>query len=534
MNLPQGTDQLLGALNAVINPAAVDVAVGQLFSYYVMDVRFEKIQLSPAARLITLFDLDDADAFHSCMDEQGAKSHKDLLQSVLMTKGGFKTTYRFKKTDDSWIFIEEKGMVMFDEQGEPSGFICSISDITVQEKLKSDFQSAMGMAKFPLENPLPVFRVDKTSKLLFANKSSVETLQSLGLAAGIITDKQFNKTLQKSIAHGSNERIIQKVGSDKTYSLLLVPQQESYVNVYCSDISESLKLQDVLQDRLSELNTILDSTDELVMLINENLEIIVSNKTFKQSIANALAMDFVPGTSLSMLDRFDFYKTLKSDIETCFAEGAVSLKDFAIRRYQSQIEYFEIKINPIRRRGTNFISGVCIRIKDITTQKSNFEILDSQKSLYESILDNIPAEIGIFNKDHRYQYVNPAGITDKNLRQWIIGKNDYDYCAFRNIDNRIADERNLLFKKVLDSGKEQDLETYHINKDGSIKHVLRRFYPFTENGELKMMIGYGIDITEIKKAQQNVKINEARYKVLSICGNYRCGNLHRVIFCNSI
>lgn len=514
MNLTQGTDQMVGALNSVINPATFDVAVGQLFSYYLMDARFEKIQMSPAARLITLFELEDADAFHSCMDEQGAKSHKDVLQSVLMTKGGFKTTYRYKKPDNSWISIEEKGMVTFDEKGQPSGFICSISDITVQEKLKSDFQSALGMAKFPLENPLPVFRVDKTSKLLFANKSSIESLQSLGLSSGIITDKNFNKVLSEAIGNGSNERIVHKVGTDKVYSMFLVPQQGRYVNVYCSDISESLKLQEILQDRLSELNTILDSTDELIILISENLDIISANKTFKQSIATALSMDFVPGSNLSMLGRFDFFETLKSDIATCFAEGAVSVKDFAIRRNQSQIEYFEIKLNPIRRRGTNFISGVCLRIKDITIQKSNFEILNSQKSLYESILDNIPAEIGIFNKDHQYQYVNPAGIRDKNLRQWIIGKNDYDYCAFRNIDNRIADERSFLFKKVIETGKEQDLETYHTNKDGSTKHVLRRFYPFTENGELKMMIGYGIDITAIKKAQQNIKINEARYRAL--------------------
>jgi len=514
MGLTHEYDGLLGSKSLISGAFSLDKVSSKLFCYYVMDLRFEKIQMSAAARQLTGFESEDAAKFHQCLDETGAKAHKDLMQSVLLTKGGFKTTYQYKKPDGTSITIEEKGMVEVDDLNEPTCFICSISDITSQEKLKNDFQSALAMAKFPLENPLPVFRIDKSAKLLFANKSSVEMLQSLGLSAGIINDREFIKMLNDTVSNGTSNRFTRKIASGKTYSLFMVPQTGKYVNVYCSDITDSIDLQDNLQDRLSEMSTILDSTDELIMLINENLDILSANKTYKQSIASALSMEFFKGGNLNLLNRHEFFNELKDDISNCFAEGNVSNRNVSIRKSPGIMEYFSIQINPIRKRGSNSISGVCIRIKDTTIERSNLEELSRQKSLYESILDNIPAEIGIFDKDHRYQYVNPSGIKDKNLRQWIIGKTDYDYCAFRNIDNRIADERKLLFTKVLETGKESETESFHINKDGSTKFVLRRFYPFYEQGEFRMMIGYGIDITEIKKAQQNIQINEERYRAL--------------------
>ncbi|MFM7079145.1 MAG: PAS domain S-box protein, partial [Bacteroidota bacterium] len=177
-------------------------------------------------------------------------------------------------------------------------------------------------------------------------------------------------------------------------------------------------------------------------------------------------------------------------------------------------EHFTLNLNPIRKRGSNVISGVCLRIKDITNEKQNIEAIQKQKVFYETILDNIPADIGIFSKDHRYLYVNPAGIKDKNLRQWMIGKTDYDYCEFRKIDSRIADERSELFKDVLDSGKEKEIESYHIANDGSTKHMLRKFYPVYENGEFKLMIGYGVNVTQLKESQGKLKENENRYRAL--------------------
>ncbi len=485
------------------------------FSYYIMDVEMKTIQMSQAAKNLTGFDSEDASVFHSNIENSGTNLHKDVLQSATITKGHFKTSYRYKKPDGSVVVLDEKGTVLTDDTHRAIGFVCVITDITLQEKLKEDFQAALAMAKFPLENPSPVFRVDKSGKLLFANKSSVDMLQAIGLSAGIITDKIFLSALSDCMSSGETREVSKKTSQDKVYRLSLVPQQSAYANVYTADITDSLKLQDELQDRLSDLTTILDSTDELVLLLNTDLSIRSSNNTYLQNISKAFAAEFSEGTSIKTLERLQFYPELEQSISASFEDGSIGKIDVSIPQGTTlEEEYFSININPIRKRGSNVISGVCLRIKDVTKEKRNLEAIQKQKLFYETILDNLPADIAIFSKDHRYLYVNPAGIRDKNLRQWIISKTDYEYCEFRNIDTRIADERSKLFQEVIASGKENEIETFHITKDGTTKHILRKFYPVYENGEFKLMIGYGVDITQIKESQSKLQKNENRYRAL--------------------
>ncbi len=59
----------------------------------------------------------------------------------------------------------------------------------------------------------------------------------------------------------------------------------------------------------------------------------------------------------------------------------------------------------------------------------------NQVEFYKSILDNIPADIAVFDSEHRYLYVNPHGVKNKEIRQFLIGKTDYDYCELKNIDS---------------------------------------------------------------------------------------------------
>ncbi|MFM7726270.1 MAG: PAS domain-containing protein, partial [Flavobacteriales bacterium] len=116
--------------------------------------------------------------------------------------------------------------------------------------------------------------------------------------------------------------------------------------------------------------------------------------------------------------------------------------------------WFRVVFNPVKQDTKGKTIGVCLNMKDITESRDDLQQLEAQKTFYETILDNIPADIAIFDDQHRYLYVNPQGIKDKNLRTWMIGKTDYDYCKFRGIGTAIADERRGLFQTVLKQKKE--------------------------------------------------------------------------------
>ena len=131
----------------------------------------------------------------------------------------------------------------------------------------------------------------------------------------------------------------------------------------------------------------------------------------------------------------------------------------------------------------------------------------------EIILDNIPADIAVFDKNHNYLYINPNGIRDVKIRKWMIGKNDFDYCNYKGLDNSSAQKRSDIFNKVIQTKQQVEwIDEY--KKEGKDIYVLRRFYPVFIDDIFYYVIGYGIDVSELKRAQNTVISNEDRNQMI--------------------
>ena len=60
---------------------------------------------------------------------------------------------------------------------------------------------------------------------------------------------------------------------------------------------------------------------------------------------------------------------------------------------------------------------------------------------YRRILNNIPAEIGVFDPQGRFLFNTPSGIRDPEVRAWVLGKTHHDFCRRRDYPIEIADRR---------------------------------------------------------------------------------------------
>lgn len=182
--------------------------------------------------------------------------------------------------------------------------------------------------------------------------------------------------------------------------------------------------------------------------------------------------------------------------------------------YRNNKEKFPVELYVISIKDPNN-QFYCCFIKDISERKIAEQKLESQRKFYEDILNNIPADIAVFNASHEYLFINPRGIKDDHLRKWIIGKKDEDYCRYRNKPLAIATERENTFNKVLHTKQSIEWEEKVYDANNNESHILRRFYPVLDKSQdVKLIIGYGIDITERKKMEQRIRANEEKYRCI--------------------
>ena len=140
-----------------------------------------------------------------------------------------------------------------------------------------------------------------------------------------------------------------------------------------------------------------------------------------------------------------------------------------------------------------------------TTERHHAERkLVEQRAFYEFVLNQLPSDIGIFDAQYRYLFVNQSGMKDPAVREWIIGRDNFDYMARTGRPRSMAEERHARFAQAFRERKLVTFEESFPRPDGT-RHLMRCFQPvFHPDGSPYLIVGYGLDITERVAAEQLV------------------------------
>lgn len=133
---------------------------------------------------------------------------------------------------------------------------------------------------------------------------------------------------------------------------------------------------------------------------------------------------------------------------------------------------------------------------------------DAQFRLYRSILDNIPADIVAMNKDKQHLFVNKTAVKDPKVREFMLGKTVFEYCEERNKPIELALERDASLNQVLEAGEDIEWEEDFKTPKGDISYIRRVSPVKDEEGDIELLIAYGFEITERKKAEAKLKKSE--------------------------
>jgi signal transduction histidine kinase len=134
-------------------------------------------------------------------------------------------------------------------------------------------------------------------------------------------------------------------------------------------------------------------------------------------------------------------------------------------------------------------------------------VLEAQRNYYFNMLEHVPFELVVYDRNYRYTYVNRNSYRDKIMGAWIIGKTDEDYVKFRNLDPQLAKDRVSILRQSADERRAVFREEAFINKDGKYHTAIKGSIPMFDNetGELTEFFCYSMNITPLKETEKKLQ-----------------------------
>jgi PAS domain S-box-containing protein len=150
----------------------------------------------------------------------------------------------------------------------------------------------------------------------------------------------------------------------------------------------------------------------------------------------------------------------------------------------------------------NQITGLIGIGRDVTEQKNAQELLERERNLLQTLIDNLPDYVYIKDIEGRFVVANMAIVHQFgfNSSNELIGKSDYDLFPRELADQYFTDEQ-----KIIQSGQgiyEYEGPTIDKAKKEKERWVTTVKVPLRDTqGKILGTVGIGRDITERKKAE---------------------------------
>jgi PAS domain S-box-containing protein len=370
--------------------------------------------------------------------------------------------------------------------------------ITQRNELIQKNETIIELARFPDQNPDPIFRMDFDGKIIYSNALASKliaqhNLLSLPFWGNIYLKFETNNytTYEKKFSLASS-----------IFLATIVPfKEKNYFNVYLRDVTETINFQNDLLITSSRLQILIDTMHSAVLAEDMNRKIILVNQTFCHLFAIPNKAHLMKGQDCAMA--LEQAKVLFKD-EQGFIDRIEELingekKAFGDMLYLKDGRVFERDYLPIFEKGK--FKGHIWKYLDISEQIKTKLSLQRVEEKYRKIIESLKVGLMEVDLNDTVTKVYPAfcelsGYTENEL----LGKSAQILLNDQS-DIEMVEFQNNLRKKGEAGAYEVKLKT----KDGTTKWVIVSGAPIVnENNSIIGSIGLHVDITEQKQLAQDL------------------------------
>ena len=395
------------------------------------------------------------------------------------------------RKDGGKVVVQSFQLGQFSVNGKIESILESNIDITEHKQQEREVKN---LAKFPSENPNPVFRLDGKGTILYGNQAGTSFLTAWKSKVGGRVPKHISRLVADALASDKNVEVEETFGA-KTFSILFAPVTlEGYVNIYATDITARKKAEESLKESERLYRKVFDNSQDGFQLIeliyDENGEpydhkFLRVNRAYEK-IIGAKAKDVIGKTARHISPNCESYWfEIPARVAKTGRSEHVELYNKNINKYLD-CYYFSYSENAV---GTLF--------RDVTGSKQAQQAIERQASL----IDLSPDGIMVKRPDDTVTFWSQGA---EKLYGWTkeeaIGRKTRELfmTSFPVSLAEIVGQLKLIGKW---SG-----ELIHHAKNGNEVIVQSSWLAtFDKQGELTEILESNVDIGERKQAEERVR-----------------------------
>ncbi|UYZ61136.1 PAS domain-containing protein [Hymenobacter latericus] len=411
-------------------------------------------------------------------------------------------------TDGRWLELDFLPL-----QAPAAGVLVHVRDVTEREQLLAELRS---VSRIPEQNPNPILRLARTGATLYRNPAYQWWADSLMPVARAAAEQQARSWAPLALAAGQPQQHRLAVAG-RVFDAHVVPfPADDYVNFYFVDVTEEHRAEQRLQAQQAFYQNILDTLPVEVVVLDAEQRYCYANPAAVpdeeqrrwlpgHTLAEYAARYALPLQELAEQRARHFAEALRTEAALPTWAESSALPAEAPRHFLRSYRRL-----PGPPGAPAQVLGYGLEVSERYRAEQQ---LAEQRVFYESILNELPSQIAVFDPAGRYRFLNAAALPDAAARAALLGQPVVAYVARQGWPAAVAETRQARFLAAVATQQPQQWQEATAAADGQPQHFLRHYQPVADAaGRLRYVIGYGTDFTARVRAEEAVQASEARLR----------------------